>query len=213
MIADACHFDGGQTGILADGSVDVVLRDCTMGPGQPSVWFDNARSNVPVFGELRLMHASIMAGSAPVFRFDGTQARVWVDDSVVAPAGRSPATLVMVDNPRNLTCGAAGPISIPGSACTWRLRTGNDRQEPITDFAHWSETPTELRETGTARDDEPGMGNDRPWSSSAGRDRQSHARVPLELGHHFPVRHRGSPGPVWFGAQERESQRKTIQAG
>ena len=47
VIADACHFDGGQTGILADGPVDIVLRDCTMGPGQPSIWFDNARSNVP----------------------------------------------------------------------------------------------------------------------------------------------------------------------
>ena len=103
VLADSCHFDGGQTGILAEGPVDIVLRDCTMGPGQPSVWFDNARSSVPVFGELRLLHSSIMAGSAPVFRFDGTQARVWVDDSVIAPAGRSPATLVMVDNSRNLT--------------------------------------------------------------------------------------------------------------
>ena len=54
VLADSCHFDGGQTGILAEGPVDIVLRDCTMGPGQPSVWFDNARSNVPVFGELRL---------------------------------------------------------------------------------------------------------------------------------------------------------------
>ncbi len=72
VLADSCHFDGEQTGILAEGPVDVVLRDCTMGPGQPSVWFDNARSSVPVLGELRLLHSSVMAGSAPVFRFDGT---------------------------------------------------------------------------------------------------------------------------------------------
>ena len=65
VLADSCHFDGGQTGILAEGPVDVVLRDCTMGPGQPSIWFDNTRSSVPVFGELRLMHTSIMAGSGP----------------------------------------------------------------------------------------------------------------------------------------------------
>ena len=44
------------------------------------------------------MHTSVLAGSGPVFRFDGSQVRVWVDDSVIAPAGRSPATLVMVDN-------------------------------------------------------------------------------------------------------------------
>ena len=149
VFADSCHFDGGQTGILAEGAVDVVLRDCTMGPGQPSIWFDNARSNVPVFGELRLLHSSIMAGPAPVFRFDGTQARVWVDDSVIAaPAGRSPATLVMVDNSRNLTWrGRSNLYSGIGVYLAYSGR--DDRLEPITDFARWSETPTELREAGT----------------------------------------------------------------
>jgi len=148
VVADSCHFDGGQTGIMAEGPVDVLLRDCTMGPGQPSIWFDNARSNVPVFSELRLKHASIMAGSEPVFRFDGTQTRVWVDDSVVAPASRSPASLVMVDNPRNVVWrGRSNLYSRIGVYLG--LSTRDDRQESISDFAHWSETPTELRETGT----------------------------------------------------------------
>jgi eukaryotic-like serine/threonine-protein kinase len=148
VLADTCHFDGGQTGILAEGSVDIVVRDCTMGPGQPSIWFDNARSSVPVLGELRLLHTSIMAGSAPVFRFDGTQGRVWVDDSVVAPAGRSQATLVMVDNARNLAW--RGRSNLYSRIGVYLAYSGNDdRQEPTVDFAHWSETPTELRETGT----------------------------------------------------------------
>ena len=203
VLADSCHFDGGQTGILAEGPVDIVLRDCTMGPGQPSIWFDNARSNVPVFGELRLMHTSIMAGSAPVFRFDGTQVRVWVDDSVVAPAGRSPATLVMVDNSRNLTWrGRSNLYSGIGVYLAYSGR--DDRQEPITDFARWSETPTELRETGTRREAHLGLGRRRPGASSPGRDRQPDARLPPELDHHFPVRHRGSPGPLRVGPQERE---------
>ena len=148
VLADSCHFDGGQTGILAEGPVDVVLRDCTMGPGQPSVWFDNARSNVPVVGELRLLHSSVMAGPAPVFRFDGTVARVWVDDSVIAPAGRSPATLVMVDNSRNLTWrGRSNLYSGIGVYLAYSGR--DDRLEPITDFARWSESATELREAGS----------------------------------------------------------------
>ena len=123
VVADSCHFDGGQTGILAEGPVDIVLRDCTMGPGQPSIWFDNVRSNVPVNSELRLKHASIMAGSEPVFRFDGTQTRVWVEDSVVGQAGRSPATLVMIDN-RATSFGGAAQISIRGLASTWGFRQG-----------------------------------------------------------------------------------------
>ena len=52
--------------------------------------------------ELRLSHSSFMAGTDPVFRFDGSQVRVWIDDCVVAPAGRSLATLVMIDNARDL---------------------------------------------------------------------------------------------------------------
>ncbi len=204
MVADSCHFDGGQTGILAEGPVDVVLRDCTMGPGQPSIWFDNARSNVPVFGELRLMHTSIMAGSAPVFRFDGTQVRVWVDDSVIArrPAGRSPATLVMVDNSRNLTW--RGRSNLYSGIGVYLAHAGrDDRVEPITDFARWSETPTELRETGTHGEAALGLGRGRPRAGSAGRDRQPHASLSPEFRPSHPLRHRGSSGAIWVGPQER----------
>jgi len=148
VFADTCHFDGGQAAILAEGPADVVLRDCTLGPGQPSVWFDNARSNSPVFGELRLLHTSVVAGSEPVLRFDGTQVRVWVDDSVVAPAGRALATLVMVDDPRNLTYRGRSNL-YSGIGVYLGLSAEDDRSEPIVDFAHWKETPAELRETGT----------------------------------------------------------------
>jgi serine/threonine-protein kinase len=148
MIADVCHFDGGQTGILGDGPVDVVLRDCTMGPGQPSVWFDNARSKSPIFDELRLVHSSIVAGSEPVFRFEGTQVRVWVDDSVVAPAGLGPATLAMVDNPRNLTWrGRSNLYSRIGVYLAYSAK--DDRAEPVVEYSRWRETTTGLREIGT----------------------------------------------------------------
>jgi eukaryotic-like serine/threonine-protein kinase len=148
VLADSCHFDGGQTGILGEGPVDVVLRDCTMGPGQPSVWFDNVRSHVPVVSELRLMHSSVMAGSAPAFRFDGTLARVWVDDSVIAPAGGSAATVVIIDNSRNLTW--RGRSNLYAGIGVYLTYSGRDeRLEPTTDFARWSEGPNELREAGS----------------------------------------------------------------
>ncbi len=102
VFVDMCHFDGGQIAILGTGPADLALRDCTMGPGQPSIWFDNPRSSTPVPVDLRLSHSSVMTGSAPVFRFDGSQVRVWVDDCVIAPEGRSSATLVMIDNPRDV---------------------------------------------------------------------------------------------------------------
>src|SRR5262249_34604156 len=80
LIAESCHFDGGQVVVLAQGPADIVLRDCTMGPAQPSVWFDNGHSASPVPCELRLLHSSILAGAGPVFRCDGSLVRAWIDD-------------------------------------------------------------------------------------------------------------------------------------
>jgi eukaryotic-like serine/threonine-protein kinase len=145
---DMCHFDGGQTAILATGPADLALRDCTMGPGQPSIWLNNPGSSSPVFAELRLSHSSIMTGSDPVFRFDGTQVRVWVDDCVVAPVGRSNTTLVMIDNPRHLNWRGRSNLYSRievFQACS----AGADRQEPIVDFSRWIETHADRRESGS----------------------------------------------------------------
>ncbi len=148
VLVDSCHFDGGQAGIEAEGPADVVLRDCTMGPGQPSVWFDNSRSRSTVPAALRLIHSSVLTGSEPVFRFDGTQARVSIDDSVIAPSGQSPATLVMIDNPRDLSW--HGRFNLYANIGVYMaLANKNERQEPIVDFKRWSESATDLRETDT----------------------------------------------------------------
>ena len=148
MFVDLCHFDGGQTAILAVGPVDLGLRECTIGPGQPAIWFDNPRSNVPVPAELRLSHSSLMSASDPVFRFDGSQVRVWLDDCVVAPAGRSPATLVMIDNLRDLIW--RGRSNVYARIGIFQAFSGaGERQEPIVEFSRWMETPTERRESGS----------------------------------------------------------------
>jgi serine/threonine-protein kinase len=148
VFVDACHFDGGQTAILAEGSVDLGLRDCTMGPGQPSIWIDNRRSNAPVAAELRLSHTSVLAGSEPVFRFDGSQVRVWIDDSVIAPGGKAAANLVLIDNPRDLTW--RGRSNLYGKIGVFlSFSAADERLEPIIEFPRWKETATEVRETGS----------------------------------------------------------------
>ena len=115
----------------------------------------------------------------------------------------------MVDNSRNLTWrGRSNLYSGIGVYLAYSGR--DDRMEPITDFARWSETPTELRETGTTVKRTLGLGRGRPGAGSPGRDRQPHARLSPELDHHVPVRHRGSPGPVRVGPQER-ADRQAIE--
>ena len=148
VFVDLCHFDGGQTAILAAGPVDIALRDCTIGPGQPAIWLDNSRSTSPVPAELRLSYSSLMADTDPVFRFDGSQVRVWLDDCVVAPAGRSPATLVMIDNLRDLIW--RGRSNVYARIGVFQTLSGRaERQEPVVEFSRWAETPTDRRESGS----------------------------------------------------------------
>ena len=148
VFVDMCHFDGGQCAIRGVGPVDIALRDCTIGPGEAAIWLDNPRSTSPVPAELRLSHTSLMAGVDPVFRFDGSEARVWLDDCVIAPVGRSPATLVMIDNLRDLIWrGRSNVYAKIGVFQTFPGRS--ERQEPIVEFAKWIETPTDRRESGS----------------------------------------------------------------
>ena len=44
VIADACHFDGANVGVLAQGPVEIQLRDCTLGGLRPAVWLDNGKT-------------------------------------------------------------------------------------------------------------------------------------------------------------------------
>jgi len=148
LYADSCHFDGGQVAVLADGPADIILRDCTMGPAGPSIWFDNARSAMPVPSDLRLIHSSILAGDGPVFRFDGGLVRAWVEDSVIAPAGRSPTTLVMIDKPRNLLW--RGRSNLFSQIGTYLVSfAGEQKRSSITSFAGWEQSETEPREVGS----------------------------------------------------------------
>jgi serine/threonine-protein kinase len=148
VFADYCHFDGGQTAIRAQGPADIALRDCTLGPAAPSIWFDDTRAERSVAGELRLIHTSILAGPGPVFRFDGGPVRARVDDCVIAAAGREPSALVLVQDPRNL--GWRGRSNLFGSIAPF-LETppGSSQAATVADFAAWEQTSAEPRELGS----------------------------------------------------------------
>jgi len=148
VFADSCHFDGGQVGIDAEGPADILLRDCTMGPGSPSIWIDNSKSSGPVPAEIHLRHSSLMAGAGPVFEVEGALARILVDDCVIAPAGDSLPTLVAIDSPRNLTW--RGRSNLYGRMRTYLepMQKG-EGTETIDDFGRWKDTPSEVREVDT----------------------------------------------------------------
>jgi serine/threonine-protein kinase len=148
VFADSCHFDGGQVAVRARGPADVTLKDCTLGPACPSIWFDEARSELPIPGELRLTHTSMIATDGPVFRFDGGPVRVRVDDCVIAPAGRTSASLVRIDDPGNLDW--RGRSNVYGLISPY-LTTSENSSKPTTiaDFAGWERTATEPRELGS----------------------------------------------------------------
>ncbi len=148
---DRCHFDAGQVGVRASGTTDLLLRDCTLAVSESAIWLDNSRKGSPVAADLRLRHVSVLAGEAPVFRFEGTEPRVWVDDSVFAAAGEGEATLVVTDQPdalvwhgRGNLYARVGTFLMPSDAPLGR--------EAIRDPLRWNESPEGVREVGSAFD-------------------------------------------------------------
>ncbi|WP_233579090.1 serine/threonine-protein kinase [Tautonia sociabilis] len=126
---ESCTLAGGRVGLLARGPMTLWLQDCSIAERGPAIWFNNTSGTpapVPDFGfeppppapstpaappvpaHLVLSHVSLLAGSEPVLRFDGTSIRVVASDSLVAPP-RSPefgsgrTVLVAIDDPDRLS--------------------------------------------------------------------------------------------------------------
>jgi serine/threonine-protein kinase len=151
VLLDRCHLDGGQTGLHCTGPVGVTLRDCTLGSGDPAIWLvggETGTAGANRQAELRLRHVSMLAGDRPVFRVEGIDPRIWVDDSVIADASDGEATLLATDRPDNLVWrgrsnlySGIGLFLLPIDSLLGR--------EPIRDPARWSETADEIRELGS----------------------------------------------------------------
>jgi serine/threonine-protein kinase len=140
-----CHLDGGQVGLRVSGPAAVALRSCTFGPAEPAVWLDNAAAPAPVPAELDLRLVTILAGPSAVFRFDGTAARVAVDESVVAPPGAGAATLVATDQPDRLDWFGRG--NLYGRVGVYLQPAGDARGAPIAAFAAWEGNSRLIRES------------------------------------------------------------------
>ena len=80
--------------------------------------------------------------------------RARVDDCVIAAAGREPATLVQVEDPRNLSW--RGRSNLYGSIGPF-LKTPASSSPPtsVPDFAAWEQTSAEPRELGSQASELP----------------------------------------------------------
>jgi serine/threonine-protein kinase len=163
---DACHFDGVSVGVLAQGPVEIQLRDCTLGGGRPLVWLDNGKMPSSAPPELRLRHVSVMAGEGPVFRFEGPAPRVWVDDSVIAPAQGTEGTLVAADDPDGLDWRGRG--NLYGRIGVYLQSSAErPRHDPVRKFADWAETASLTRETGSTATQDQVWGETNPEQALA----------------------------------------------
>ena len=133
VLADACHFDAGPAGVIAKGPIDLQLRDCTLAASEVGFWFANDQAAVAVPVALRLRHDSILAGDGPVFRFEGTDPRVWIEDTVIAPAKEGEATLVATDHPDGIDW--RGRFNLYSQVGVFLKPTGGP-SEPRTDPRH-----------------------------------------------------------------------------
>jgi serine/threonine-protein kinase len=142
---DCCHFDGGQVAIVVEGPADLLLRDCTLGPGSPTIWIDNSQKDALVPAVVRLRNSSVMATAGPVFEIEGSLARIQVEDCVIAAGGSSLPTLVAVDDPHHLNWRGRGNLYGRMRAYLESTPKGEGAQF-INDFNRWKETATEVRE-------------------------------------------------------------------
>jgi serine/threonine-protein kinase len=149
LSVNTCHIDGGQVAIFAEGPADIILHDCTIGPGSPSIWLDNSKTTSPVPAEIHLRHSSFMTGAGPIFDITGTQARILVDDCVIAPAASLLPTLVVIDSARNLVW--RGRHNLYGRMRSYLEPTQKgEGAGPIDDFGQWTDTLGEVREVDTS---------------------------------------------------------------
>ncbi|MBV8318224.1 MAG: hypothetical protein JOZ53_25045, partial [Planctomycetaceae bacterium] len=98
--------------------------------------------------ELRLTHDSLLAGEGPVFRFEGIAPRVWVEDTVIAPARDAEITLVATDDPEDLDW--RGRANLYARVVVFLQPMGRrPGVEAIRDWSVWKEGLTNIRETGS----------------------------------------------------------------
>jgi hypothetical protein len=102
IVVQDSHFDRGLVAIRASGPVDIQFRQCTLGPGDPSFWFENDPNAPPTPARLGLSRVSVLAGDAPIIRAIHCPLTVRAEDSIFAPPQDVTTTLVETDMPDRL---------------------------------------------------------------------------------------------------------------
>jgi serine/threonine protein kinase len=195
----ACHCEGGQIGVQTEGPVSLIVRDCTFAGTDPAFWCvaGAERATTPI--ELALRHLSILAPEGPVFRFANVDARVRIDDSVVAPRRAGEATLVATDDSSRLDW--LGRSNLYANITTYLQPStrGMLVQPPIRRFDAWADGPLAHREsesvaTSASVWEEPEFDPLAPFDEPARALRLSLGAVP-RLGADVGAR-RGPFGPI-----------------
>ena len=147
-----------------------------------------------------------MAGEGPVFRFEGPAPRVWVDDSVIAPAQATRGHLVAADDPDGLDWRGRG-ISTAGSGSIFSRPASDPSATPSASSPDWAETASLVRETGSTATSGTGLERDRPRAGPGAGGPQSHPGVPAGRG---PAGQSRRGGPVTARTVRRARSRRQL---
>jgi hypothetical protein len=102
IVVQDSHFGRDLVAVRASGPIDIQFRQCTLGPGNPSFWFENDPNSPPLPARLGLSRVSVLAGDAPIIRAIRCPLTVRAEDSIFAPPQDFTATLVETDLPDRL---------------------------------------------------------------------------------------------------------------
>ncbi len=149
VVVDSCHFDAGQFAIVADGPVDLTVRDATIAGARVAAIAAENRDPSGRPATLRIGHASALLGPGPFLRATGLPPQVRLDGSVVAPAGDGEGILVVADDPARLAW--QGRDNLYGRIGSYLQadRGGPSGFAAVRSFEAWADDPSSIREAGS----------------------------------------------------------------
>jgi serine/threonine protein kinase len=149
VVVDASHFEGGQYAILAEGPVDLTVRDATIGVARTASIASINKAAATQAATIRLNHTSILAGDGPVFRLVGISPRIQANDCVFAPPSEGIATLVSADAPATLDWRGRDNLYARIAIFLQADRASTATFNPIRSSDAWIDDPSSVREAGS----------------------------------------------------------------
>ncbi|HEY2155880.1 MAG TPA: protein kinase, partial [Isosphaeraceae bacterium] len=149
VVVDSCHFDAGQFAIVADGPVDVTIRDTTIGPAGIAAIATENRNPSGRTATIRIEHASVLLGAGPFLRASGVPPAIRLADAALAPAGEGEGALVVADEPGRLDW--RGRENLYGRIGAY-LQAGRGAAAgfaAVRLFEAWADDPSSVREANS----------------------------------------------------------------